>query len=87
MKHILSPGKKRRLARDRRIVQRRREGLDRAELARRFQLGPATISRILRVHRRATGENLCRLPRKLRQRPAVPAFTPLQNRRLAWIFA
>jgi Mor family transcriptional regulator len=83
IKHIPEPGEKRRLARDRRIVQRRREGLDRAELARRFQLGPATISWILRVHRRATGENLCRLPQKLRQRPDGPVLTALRKRRLA----
>ncbi len=85
IKHILTPFEKRCLTRNRRIVQRRREGLDAAELARRFRLTPTTIHWILRAHQRTTGENLCRLPRKPRQRPEreVPDLSPLRKGRLA----
>ena len=38
IKHNLTSGEKRRLARNRRIVRRRREGLDGAELAARVSL-------------------------------------------------
>ncbi len=85
IKHILPPFEKRCLTRNRRIVHRRREGLDAAELARRFRLTPAAIHWILRAHQRTTGENLCRLPRKPRQRPEreVPDLSPLRKGRLA----
>jgi Mor family transcriptional regulator len=85
IKHILTPGEKRRLARNRRIVRRRREGLDAAELARRFRMTPAAIHWILRAHQRSTGENICRLPRKPQQRPEreVPDLSPLRKGRLA----
>ncbi len=85
IKHILTPFEKRCLTRNRRIVQRRREGLHAAELARRFRLTPTTIHWILRAHQRTTGENLCRLPRKPRQRPEreVPDLSPLRKGRLA----
>ena len=85
IQHILTPFEKRCLARNRRIVRRRREGLDAAELARRFRLTPGSIYRILDPHGRATGENLGRLSRKLHQHAerSVPALTPLQKRRLA----
>ena len=47
IKHILTPFEKRLLARNRRIVQRRREGQNVRELARRFRLTPGSIYRIL----------------------------------------
>ena len=47
IRHILTPGEKRHLARNRRIIHLRREGHDARELARRFRLTPASIYRIL----------------------------------------
>ena len=82
---VFTPLENRRLARNRRIVRRRREGHDVRQLARRFRLTPASIYRILQTHERATGENLGRLSRKPHQRPepSVSVLTPLQKRRLA----
>ena len=70
----LSPLRKGRLARNRRIISLRREGHDARELARRFQMTTGSIYRILQDHGRATGENLGRLSRKLQQRPRTDRY-------------